>query len=272
VRNIEIRVFQIGQTQMNEDGVRQWLDHVGAPGCPVPEEMPTEGIPGLAAKRCYMSFEAGLNPNVTRVRKDWHDFFENILNSGHGSVLEHASVTVAIEGVSRVFTGEMNRHRAGVAISEGSMRYIRFDDIPWWLPLSLRPGCDMLDDDSGELDRRQAETRNAFDAVFEYVQQTYTRLVDLWKLDESTDFGYKKKVTSMLRRIIPMGIATGGVWTMNFRALRHMITMRSDPAAEEEIAYVFGIIAKMMIEQFPNILCDFTQDADGFWRPHYRKV
>ena len=70
----------------------------------------------MAAKRCYMSFEAGLNPNVTRVRKDLTEYLDNVLKSGHGSVLEHATYTFAIENVSRVFTGELNRHRAGVGI------------------------------------------------------------------------------------------------------------------------------------------------------------
>ena len=40
-----------------------------------------------------MSFEAGLNPNVTRVRKDITAFIDNILKARHGSVLEHSTYT-----------------------------------------------------------------------------------------------------------------------------------------------------------------------------------
>lgn len=146
---VEIKVFPIAQPHFDHSVVAQWLQHLGVRKDYAETEMfgvsSTEGVIGVAAKRCYTSFEAGLNPNVTKVRKDWTDYFNNILASGHGSVLEHASWTFAIEGVSRVFTGEMNRHRAGVAISEGSMRYIRFDDIPFWMPNSIRSAWDPAD-------------------------------------------------------------------------------------------------------------------------------
>jgi hypothetical protein len=39
---------------------------------------------------CYRSWEPGLNPNVTKIRRDRKAYFDNILKSGHGSILEHA--------------------------------------------------------------------------------------------------------------------------------------------------------------------------------------
>src|ERR1700687_5902785 len=139
-RNVEIEIFNIASTTVDQVEVRRWLTHVGAPDFVVPVQVTEPALLiALAAKRCYMSFEPGLNPNVTRVRSDYVEYFDNILRSGHGSVLEHAVYTYAIEGVSRVFTAEMNRHRAGWAISEGSLRFIRFDkSIPYWLAESLR--------------------------------------------------------------------------------------------------------------------------------------
>lgn len=233
-------------------------------------DLPTTGaetVIGLAAKRCYMSFEVGHNPNITKVRKNWHEYFENILKSGHGSVLEHACYTYAVEGCSRVFTAEMNRHRAGVAISEGSLRYIRFDDIPWWMPLSLRP----CDNDSPELAFKKGQTAALFVKAFQNAESTYKELVQLWDLDNEKNFDVKKKITSCLRRIIPMGVATGGVWTMNIRALRHIIALRTSEHAEEEIAYIMGMIAKDICEREPSLFCDFEQ-LSGVWIPRYQKV
>src|SRR5580693_9415570 len=136
--NVNTEVFNIAKTQVYRVAVQKWLDYLGANEYEIPSEETTTDpalLIALAAKRCYMSFQPGLNPNVTKVRKDMVDYIDNILASGHGSVLEHSVYTFAIEGCSRVFTGEMNRHRAGWAISEGSMRFIRFDkDIPWWMP------------------------------------------------------------------------------------------------------------------------------------------
>lgn len=302
MRNVEIKVFCIGHTEANNHEIREWLDHIGATNYEWPQNdsvhpqgfhnalTGAESIIGLAAKRCYMSFEPGLNPNVTKVRKDWHEYFENILKSGHGSVLEHATYTFAIEGVSRVFTGEMNRHRAGVAISEGSMRYIRFTDIPWWIPVSLRltnqeeEAWKIGNDPHGEWDsdeqadrydlaKKKMATQNAFAQVFAYCEVVYTDLVKLWDIDNPENkFHLKKVLTSCLRRIIPMGVATGGVWSMNLRAVRHIMALRTSEHAEEEIALAISQIGKTLVEREPRLLCDFTQTPEGCWIPKYTKV
>src|SRR3954470_19939655 len=64
-------------------------------------------------KACYRSWAPGLNPNVKRVRSDQDVYIQNILSSKHGSVLEHANFSFMFYGVSRVFTHELVRHRAG---------------------------------------------------------------------------------------------------------------------------------------------------------------
>jgi len=187
------------------------------------------------------------------------------------SVLEHSVYTFAIEGVSRVFTGEMNRHRAGWAISEGSMRFIRFDkDIPWWMPNSIREA----DGDDEDLAQRKARTRGIFSRAFRQMQENYAELLDVWDLAEGHhNFKYKKRVTSCLRRIIGMGVATGGVWTGNLRELRHVIALRADePAAEEEIFHVFSMIGQIMVDREAALFGDFKRDERGSWIPKYRKV
>src|ERR1700687_306237 len=273
---VDIEIFPIARTVVARDAVRRWLDHLGADGFEMPDQETVSDpalLIALAAKRCYLSFEAGLHPNVTKVRSDYTAYFDNILRSGHGSVLEHAVYSYAIEGVSRVFTAEMNRHRAGWAISEGSLRFIRFDkDIPYWLPLSL---CEDLADDA-DLAMRKMLSRQLFNNAFEEVEIIYRDLLSVWQMDEGDkNFAYKKKMTSCLRRIVPMGVATGGVWSGNIRALRHVIALRTDPAAEEEIAYVFRRIANDIIEREPMLFSDFQQSTaadDASWIPAYRKV
>lgn len=200
-----------------------------------------------------MSFKPGLNKNVTKVRQEAVEFIDNILASGHGSVLEHATYTWAIEGVTRVFTGEMNRHRAGVAISEGSMRFIRYDDIPYWLPPDV-------DDYFKQLMAR----------IFSFVENEYKAACEHYQLDKRS-FDEKKKITSRLRRILPMGTSTGGIWTMNIRALRHILTMRCSPHAEEEICWVMTEILKVMMAEETNLFDDFEL-VDGYYKPKYVKV
>lgn len=271
-KQVPIKIFNIARMAVDREETRRWLDYIGAENFEIPPEETISDpalLVALAAKRCYMSFEPGLNPNITKVRQDLVEYLDNILQQRHGSVIEHAVYSFAIEGVSRVFTAEMNRHRAGWAISEGSLRFIRFDkDIPFWMPTSLteKPG------DDADLANRKARSRSTFMKAFAHQEQCYAELLDIWGMDEDNkNFAYKKKVTSCLRRIVGMGVATGGVWTGNLRAVRHVVAMRAEPAAEEEIYYVFCRIAEMMIEREPALFGDFSFE-NAAWRPKNWKV
>ena len=265
---VEPHVYLIAKSALQPDEAQRWLDDLGAQDFRLPEGTEAEQLATLAGKRCYMSFQPGLNPNVTRVRQDVAAFIGNILESRHGSVLEHVSYTFAIENVSRVFTAEMNRHRAGWAVSEGSLRYIRFTDIPVWMPFSMRD----KEGDPETVREAKRRSRDIFERAFRQMEENYRELESIWQLDQMKAFEQKKKITSAMRRIIGMGVATGGVWTGNLRALRHVLALRIDASAEEEIAYVFTLILKKMLEQEPNFFADFHQTEDGFWKPEHWKI
>ncbi len=270
---VPIEIFNIAHTQVNRAEVRRWLDFLGAQGYEIPEPSAVTDpalLVALAAKRCYKSFEPGLNPNITKVRSSMTKYIDNLLVSGHGSVFEHAVYTFAIENASRVFTAEMNRHRAGWAISEGSLRYIRFDqNIPFWMPDSLKDNPA----DDADLSDRKARSRSLFLSAFKFQEDCYAALLTIWDMQSGDkNFEYKKKVTSCLRRIVGMGVATGGVWTGNIRALRHVIAMRTDEAAEEEIFHVFGRIGAFMIQQEPMLFGDFKKLPNGTLVPDNWKV
>lgn len=297
---VPIEFFQISKSRVNPAEVQRWLDFVGVTD-PVAflSDALDQGVSdpalniALAGKRCYKSFEAGLNPNVTRIRERYDKYFENILASGHGSVLEHSVYTYAIENVSRVFTAEMNRHRAGWAISEGSLRFIRFgENIPYWQPDSISgPDClpwhdvrffetgtdpSDLDDESAPLtlDQKKHATRVLMRRAFQDQQTAYRLMEEVWRheLAPTSQFKGKKEITSMMRRIVGLGVATGGVWTGNVRALRHVITMRASPQAEEEMLHVWSRIAKHVRDDDPMLFGDFEQTDGGYWVPKYVKV
>src|SRR5215208_4848783 len=67
-----------------------------------------ERLAEFAGRLCYMSQK---NPAGRTTR----DYLENIKKQGHGPVLEHASYSLLLEGVSRSLTHELVRHRAGMA-------------------------------------------------------------------------------------------------------------------------------------------------------------
>jgi thymidylate synthase (FAD) len=219
-----------------------------------------EAITEIAGRSCYKSFGIGLNPNISRVRQDAKDYLANVLSKGDGSIYEHAVTNWIFRDVSRVFTHELVRHRAGVAISQESLRYVR----PTELRMTMVPGS--------ELSRMKNldELSQALEA--NYVM--YEQLADATIRDDM-EFNEKKAWTSALRRMLPDGIATTIVWSANHRTLRWVLEMRTSPGAEVEMRYVFDKVGDILVRDYPLIYQDFIREPheDGVghrWIPQIR--
>jgi thymidylate synthase (FAD) len=255
-------VFLIARPALVMDGIAGYLDAVGgrawldrrrdeAGDAPRAAELLVE----FGGRACYRSWEPGLNPNVTRIRADQREYFANLLQSGHGSVLEHANFSFAFRDVSRVATHEIVRHRAGAAYSQESLRYVRLVDIGFRVPPALEP------------------LRNQVVEIVERLETFQRDAAESLGIDaDGVPFSVKKEVTSALRRLAPIGLSTDIIVTMNVRTLRHVIEMRTAPGAEEELRLIFGQVARIMRDEAPGLFQDFHQDADGSWVPENRKV
>jgi thymidylate synthase (FAD) len=268
-------IFLIARPSIDVEGMRGYLRDVGGeswlerrlgetadPGADGPGTRdPGTGINAgellveFGGRACYRSWEPGLNPNVSRVRTDQRDYFLNILRSAHGSVLEHANYSFALRNVSRVFTHELVRHRAGSAFSQESLRYVRLTDIGFRVPGALEP------------------VREQVLSIVERLEEFQVSAAEALGIDaEGVPFHVKKEVTSALRRLAPIGLSTDIIWTANARTLRHVIEMRTAEGAEEELRLVFDRIARIMREEAPGLFQDFVRQDDGSWLPEHRKV
>src|SRR5437763_5649557 len=262
LRETTPQVFLIARPSLDLDGMRGYLESVGgeswldrrtgeAGGQPNPGETLVE----FGGRLCYRSWEPGLNPNVSRIRTDQREYFENILRSQHGSVLEHANYSFALRNCSRVFTHELVRHRAGSAFSQESLRFVRLTDIGFRVAPALEPVREQVVNIVEQLEEFQVSAATALG-------------ID----EEGVPFHVKKEVTSALRRLAPIGLSTDIVWTANVRTLRHVIEMRTAPGAEEELRRVFDQLARTMCEEAPGLFQDFVQAEEGAWIPEHRKV
>lgn len=247
------RVYLIGETQLISDQIIAWLESIGG-GKILKSIQGTDGekLIELAGRRCYNSYVAGLNPNVTKVREDSEKYHGNIISSGHFSTHEHFTLNFALENVSRVFTHELVRHRTGVAISQESLRFVRIRDIPFWYPNFL------IEYDS----EKSSKAREIIEKTLKVIEENYHQLEELYDIDHIEDFTTKKKLTSAFRRILPDGMSTGLVWSVNFRELRHIIKTRTSKHAEEEIDLVFDGIYDLVKEKYPMLLQDVERDED----------
>lgn len=255
------RVFLIAETRLEFANLQSYLQHVGAGDYQLGGASDGERLIEVMGRLCYRSFKPGLNPNVTRIRADSHEYLGNILKERHGSVLEHANVTFIFADVSRVFTHELVRHRAGTAISQESLRFVRLTELGQWLPTVIRE------------DQRAMEF---FVSKFEEMERWQREAAEMFGLDApGVPFSRKKTVTSALRRIAPIGLATSIGWTANLRTIRWCLEARTAPGAEEEIRLVFSEVGRLMLSAFPAIFQDFTTEiVDGIacYRAGYSKV
>ena len=255
-------VFLIARPAVDLDAMRGYLEDVGGESWLERQIDESGGAPNSAellvefcGRACYRSWEPGLNVNVTHVRTDRREYLENILRSAHGSVLEHANFSFALRNCSRVMTHELVRHRAGSAFSQESLRYVRLTDIGFRVPPALEP------------------VRERVLAIVEQLEEFQREAAEQLGLDEEgVPFHVKKEATSALRRLAPIGLSTDIIWTANVRTLRHVIEMRTDPGAEEELRLVFDTIAGVALREAPLLFQDFQRHDDGSWVPTYRKV
>jgi thymidylate synthase (FAD) len=258
----EPTVHLIARPSLNLEGMRAYLADVGGEAwlerrLEGSGDAPNAGelLVEFGGRACYRSWEPGLNPNVTRVRTDQRAYFENILSSAHGSVLEHANYSFALRNVSRVATHEIVRHRAGSAFSQESLRYVRLTDLGFRVPPALEPVREQVLNIVEQLEELQVSAAR-----------------ELGIDEEGVPFHVKKEVTSALRRIAPIGLSTDIIWTANVRTLRHVVEMRTAAGAEEELRLIFDQVARLMQAEAPGLFQDFSQNGDGAWTPQFTKV
>jgi thymidylate synthase (FAD) len=203
----------------------------------------------VAGQTCYLSFgpKRTLNSGAPK-------YFENIKSSGHGSVLEHASFSFLFYGVSRSFTHELVRHRAGTAFSQTSQRYVdgkvlRFVERPEYR-------------NSPALHQRFESGIDA--AAQEYALRTDALLAEqaaggqLLSGEARTDL--RKKVQQAARSCLPNEAEAPIIFSANVRALRHIIEMRASRHAELEIREVFLRVFLCLTKVEPLLFDDYELD------------
>lgn len=294
---VEPSVHLIARPKVNMEAMMFALREMGADPAIMIDHMMSETsdvtdaqhLIEFAGRMCYRSWEPGLNKNVTKVREDQREYLENILNVGHGSVLEHAQYTFVINNCSRVFTHEIVRHRVGVAISQESLRFVRLDDLNVWMPQWAQDDLVFSDKAKDLIVRMEAfqlwmAEHFKLDVCQEcgneesHPQHSDGPLYELeWDAKNAhtfrpMPFSRKKEMTSFMRRFAPEGLGTRMVWSANVRALRHVIEMRTPMSAEEEMRIIARQLARIMIAEAPMLFGDYIDDGNGGFTTKSRKV
>jgi len=171
-------------------------------------------------------------------------FVHMLIKRGHESVLEHATITVQFNNVSRGFTHELVRHRL-CSFTQESTRYVNESHFTFVRPPGLR-------DCETELDLQDIiDTING-------VETTYNELTSKgWPAQDA-------------RQVLPIGIKSQIVITANFRQWRHIFQLRTAQSAHWEIRRVMIMLfatlrAWNVPVVFDNIVPQFTKKEAEDW-------
>ena len=195
----------------------------------------SEHLMEFAGRSCYQSFH---RPNP--YTEDIGDYLTHIIEQGHESVLEHASVSFYIEGVSRSLTHELVRHRH-FSYSQLSQRFVDESDLDIVLPPAA--GIDTLEG-------------QAIYSTAESCEYDYRRLVK--ELQETRGLP-RKQAREAARAVLPNCTETKIVVTGNHRAWRDFLKKRLAPGADAEIRRLAETVLDKLSRDYPEIYQDIQE-------------
>ena len=216
-----------------------------------------EKLAEFAGRLCYMSQR---NPAGRSTR----DYLDNIKKQGHGSVFEHASYSLLLEGVSRSLTHELVRHRAGFGYSQLSQRYVDESAARFVMPPAIQGDAELETSWCNQI----ASALESYTALVASLMERYS-----WVVDRVHS---RKMAREAARAVLPNSTETKIVVTANARAWRTMLELRSSEGAELEIRRLAVIILRMMKAEAPAFFDDFeiytAEDKREAARLSYHKI
>lgn len=174
-------------------------------------------------------------------KEDYGAFIRRLIRMGHESVIEHASFTFRVEGVSRACTHQLVRHRIA-SYSQRSQRYVDEGEFGYVVPPRIeKAGGDVL---------------QMYRECVEKAQKTYREL-------------RKKGIEKQdARFVLPNACETKIYITMNARSLRNFFNLRLAKDAQWEIRELAGRMFDLAYEVAPPLFDDLeelrrTQERGG---------
>lgn len=181
-----------------------------------------------AAKLCYSSKTiSDLSESVSSDKEKTATFIEKLASLHHESPLEHISFTFGIEGVSRVLTHQLVRHRIA-SYSQKSQRYVNEKEFEYIIPPSI-------------LNSNDPEALEIFKHTMEVINDNYNYLVNNCNIPKED-----------ARFVLPNACETSIIVTMNARSLLNFFNHRCCMRAQWEIRKMAYEMLKIVKQVAPE--------------------
>ena len=204
-----------------------------------------ETLTVYAGRSCYESWS---RPNE-KTREDKDYLQRTLFEQGHFSILEHASATFYLTGVSRALLAEITRHRH-LSFSVLSQRFVDESEanivIP---PAAAKSDAEVVFCPDGSWEDSVSGLPFALKIWGENAMWGYDTIVDAL-----TDEGLpRKQAREAARAVLPNMTETKIVVTGNLRAWHEVITRRTAPDADAEFQQVAGMIRDELQKLAPEV-------------------
>ncbi|MGW5735753.1 MULTISPECIES: FAD-dependent thymidylate synthase [Streptomyces] len=190
----------------------------------------------FAGRNCYKAWTKK-NPNTAENA----GYMAQILDHKHYSVLEHASVTFYVAGVSRALLAELTRHRM-LSFSVESQRYVNYERTMPVIPPALQG----------------TEGEGVVMRAYDQMRERYTGLVHYLTKNEGLS---RKQAREAARCVLPNAAPVDMVVTGNLRAWRDVIEKRYHEAADAEIQELGRKLLEHLKEIAPHTFQDMSLEG-----------
>ena len=181
-----------------------------------------EKLVAAAAKLCYS--QIGIDGILDGLDTEKTEKFLNMLmDLGHESPIEHVSFTFAVEGISRVLSHQLVRHRIGCSYSQQSQRYVKLEQFEYIVP----PQIDAIDEAREIFINSMKKDQEAYDKLVEILYaENYKRYIEEGKSEKQAVQMAEKASIEDARYVFPNACETKIVFTMSARALFNFFRLR----------------------------------------------
>ena len=203
-----------------------------------------ETLTVYAGRSCYESWS---RPNE-KTRRDEDYLRRTLFEQGHFSILEHASATFYLTGVSRALLAEITRHRH-LSFSVLSQRFVDESEANIVIPPAARSSIATVPQLDGFRGARKIYLSAALEGWGEEALSNYEDLVEAF-----TTAGLpRKQAREAARAVLPNMVETRIVVTGNLRAWHEVIERRTAPDADAEFQEVAGLIREELQKLAPEV-------------------
>lgn len=181
----------------------------------------------VAARNCYKSEDKICTGSAEKVVK-------MLINKKHTAMLEFGDIIVRFI-TNRGVTHEMVRHRVGMSYAQESTRYVKYDgDMEFIRPVWWKVENEML----------PHSCEWCFLGICEDIELCYKKMINNdWRAEQA-------------REVLPNSLKTEIIVKGNLRAWRHMLKLRTSPAAHPQFRALLEPLLAELKQRIPIVFDD----------------